>query len=167
MNTQYIYADASFDKITGIAILGMAIFKSTLEHESFSVQESELIISEIKEKNNIRAEIKAVLSAFDYCLQNTNKFSNRIIYSDCMSVHNLPGRRRGLELQSYMSKSKGKVLTNADLYQDFYKKYEELNPQLIWLKGHRSKEKMISIPEKHFSDLDKLVRKKLRETRKR
>jgi ribonuclease HI len=154
----YIYTDASFSKSHEVAVIGYAIFNSTEEHESVPLAKLKLNISQIQENNNIRAEITGALMALRSCPKNKMVF----LYSDCQTTCNLLSRREKLERTNYISQSKNQILANADLYQEFYRLYDLIRPEIQWVKGH-SKNKLTQI-EKNFSHLDKEVRKYLRKT---
>jgi len=63
------------------------------------------------------------------------------VYTDCQNILGLESRREKLESNNYKS-SKGKLLNNHELYQQFYKKIDKLNCTFIKVKGHKpSKEK--------------------------
>ncbi|MBY0386043.1 hypothetical protein K2X05_12870 [bacterium] len=148
----YIYSDASYDKQTQIAILGYLFFKTGKE---------QIELTEIKETNNIRAELRGVLLALQTCLL-TAKGLKVVLYTDCQTVSGLLERRQRLEHSAFISKSKKKPLANADLYKEFYKIYDLIQPEIVWVQGHTNKQKA-SLIEKNFSTLDKAVRQRLRQ----
>ncbi|MES2769898.1 MAG: RNase H family protein [Bdellovibrionota bacterium] len=138
-----IYTDASFSKTHGLAVIGYMI-------------SDKLTILEIKESNNIRAEIRGVITA----LSAAPKSASVTLYTDCQTVAGLIGRRDKLEKTNFISQAKQTPLANADLYKEFYKIYDQLHPEIIWVKGHTSsKDTKI---KKNFSTVDKEVRKALR-----
>ena len=138
-----IYTDASFSKTHGLAVIGYMI-------------SDKLTILEIKESNNIRAEIRGVITA----LNAAPKSASVTLYTDCQTVTELIGRRDKLEKTNFISQTKQTPLANADLYKEFYKIYDQLHPEIIWVKGHTSsKDTKI---KKNFSTVDKEVRKALR-----
>lgn len=155
-DTFYIYTDASFSKEHGIAVIGYTSFVNSREHETTLASEKSVFLSEIKESNNIRAEIQAVLAAIDSCAVG----SSIVLFTDCMGIKNLSSRRRKLESQNFISRTKNKKLTNADLYQRFFSLCDSHNLDLRWVKGHSSDTS--SRVQKNFSFLDKQVRRFLR-----
>jgi ribonuclease HI len=168
-DTVYIYTDASFSKSHEIAIIGFACFSSTLEHESVPLMDIGITLSQVNEGNNIRAELRGAIAALEACLIACPKREQVILYTDCQNIIGLPERREKLERTSYISQSKNKPLANTDLYQEFYSLCDQINPQLIWIKGHTSvanysTESTKNRIQKNFSYLDKEVRKFLRTT---
>jgi len=82
------------------------------------------------------------------------------VYTDCQTVTGLIDRRDKLEKTNFISQTKQTPLANADLLKEFYKIYDQLHPEIIWVKGHTSsKDTKI---KKNFSTVDKEVRKALR-----
>ena len=158
--TVYIYSDASFSKNFGIAVIGFALFRTQDEHNTIHLQDIETTLFEIKETNNIRAEIRGALAALEVCPMGKEV----ILYTDCQTIVNLPSRRKKLVQKNFMSESKGCELANADLYREFFALYDLKRPEIIWVKGHSSKRR--TDIGKNFSHLDRLVRRKLRERTK-
>jgi ribonuclease HI len=156
-DTIYIYSDASFSGLHGIAFIGWFIFKGDQEHNNLQVRNAKLNLLKIREVNNIRAEIRSVITS----LQDLKKDSNILLYTDCQAICGLISRRSKLEQSNFISKSKNQALANADLYKEFFSIYDKYNLTLHWVKGH-SAGKNLSRVQKTFSYLDKQVRKMLR-----
>lgn len=159
-DTVYIYTDASFSKDHGIAIIGSVLFLSTEEHDKFllsELSESKISILEIKETNNIRAELRSAIHALQAC----SKANRVLLYCDCQTICDLPRRRKKLEQTSYISQSKNRPLVNEDLYREFYLIYDHIKPEINWIKGHSSGQNLDKI-QKNFSHLDRAVRRNLR-----
>lgn len=152
MHKIYIYSDASFSKKHQIGVASYIILddKGNLKEEkSFS----------LKEKNNIRLEFIALIKALKSLEPKKN--IEIIVYTDCKTITDLLSRKEKLETRDFKSKNTGKVLSNKDLYEEFFKLYEKYKPTINWIKGHQSK-KNKSIVQENFSRVDKLSRKKLR-----
>ena len=120
--------------------------------------EIELNLVIASEINNIRAEIKATLMALKACPKNRNV----VLYTDCQTTCGLISRRTKLEQTNFISQSKQQPLANADLYQEFYLLFDQIKPEIHWIKGH-SPDKNMNHIQKIFSHLDKATRKKLRD----
>ncbi len=153
----FIYCDASFSKIYQIAIVGSLFFKNNNEHQFKLSTEAHTILIQIREINNIRAEIKGVILALQDCPQARHV----VLFTDCQTISELINRRSHLEKTNYISKSKNVELANADLYRQFYLLYDQFQPEINWVKGH-SKKSIQTHQQKHFSYIDKMVRTKLR-----
>lgn len=153
----YIYCDASFSKIYQIAIIGSLIFKNNNEHQFKLSSEAQSKLIQIREINNIRAEIKGVILA----LQSCPREKHIVLFTDCQTLSELIRRRPHLEKSNYISKNKKAELANADLYKKFYLLYDQIKPEIFWVKGHSEKSNA-TLQQKHFSYIDKMVRSKLR-----
>ncbi|WP_169704001.1 ribonuclease HI [Candidatus Kuenenia stuttgartiensis] len=115
---------------------------------------------------NTRLELQTLLWALEsLTLENGNKASEKrdfiTIYTDCRTAVDLPGRRRRLEDVYYLSKRKGSVLRNADIYKSIFALYDEFLPKLVWIKGHTPKKDRVGVHQ-IFSEVDRLVRNHLR-----
>jgi len=159
-----LFSDASFSKEHGLAVLGSGFMSdSESERENGSPENFETAfqvgLTTISEKNNIRAEIRAALFGLSRCSQG----SKVILYTDCKAVSELPGRRKNLEGKNFRSLSKNDSLANADLYKGFFKVFDALDLEIVWVKGH-SKSHQRSATEHIFSKLDTAVRRELRKT---
>lgn len=163
----FIYSDASYSRQAGLAVSGYLLFRSEIFHEKSISTDTEISTDVFKEINNIRAEILGVLRALKNFneLKKKEKFSTDkidiILYTDCQTIVNLPARRQKLEENEFISSRKKKLLANADLYREFYLIYDELNPNIIWVKGH-SKNITMDPVLRNFQFLDRAVRKSLR-----
>jgi ribonuclease HI len=155
--TIIIYCDASFNKMHNVAVVGFAIFEGIKLHETTPLSELEIQFNVIDETNNIRAELQGAILALEHC----PKMSNIILFSDCHAVTKLPERRAKLEKQNFISQGSGKKLSNADLYQKFYKLYDSFDLTIHWVKGHSANKNNDKI-QANFSFLDQQIRKKLR-----
>lgn len=155
--TLYIYTDASFSKSHDLAVMGYVVFKNKLEHELADVSKLHVNINSVKEKNNIRAEVKATILALNSCPTG----SNVILFSDCQTVVGLPRRKEKLIASKFIGR-KENILNNADIYQEFYKESDRVQLIIHWIEGHISKDKK-NKSHNIFSSVDKKVRRKLRE----
>lgn len=118
----------------------------------------------MKEENNVRIEIKGIIQALENLKTQKHKEDEEIVlFTDCISVINLLGRRAYLEANSYFSKKNKGILANADIYREFFILFDLIKPKLIWIKGHAPKSEHNTI-QKNFSYIDRLVRKELRKT---
>jgi ribonuclease HI len=187
LDPTYIYCDASFSKIFQVAVVGSLIFQNEHDHQHISAAEAKINLTQIRETNNIRAEIKGVILALQTCQTDdqteyqedgqTNyhtdgqKQSNKpnhcqtkqpvILFTDCQTLSELMRRRKHLEKTNFISKNKNTELANADLYKEFYLLYDKIQPEIHWVKGHTEKSSQTA-QQKNFSFVDKEVRLKLR-----
>jgi len=82
------------------------------------------------------------------------------VYTDCQNILGLESRREKLESNNYKS-SKGKLLNNHELYQQFYKKVDKLNCKFLKVKGHKPSKEKDNIDDL-FTLVDRASRDELR-----
>jgi|LGOV01.1.fsa_nt_gb ribonuclease HI len=70
-----------------------------------------------------------------------------IVVTDSQNIIGLPARRDRLERNDYCSK-KNTRLNNYELYQDFYRRIDQLDCELVKVQGHQA--------SKHKNDIDRL-----------
>ncbi len=157
-DTITIYTDASYSRSHSLAVLASVVYQNENEHEEIPLSDKKINLLQIKESNNIRAEVNAALFALRTCTRD----SKIQLYSDCRTLIELPRRRKKLEALNFISQSKKTPLANADLYKEFYKLYDTFHLELIWLKGHTAKKKQTKL-QKNFSHLDNVAREHLRQ----
>ena len=149
MQKIFIYSDASFDKKHKIGVAGYMILNNTNQIiKTFHVHE----------ENNNRVEFRSVIEALNSI---TNFDAEITIYTDSKAITNIIDRQKELETRNFISKRSNKILSNADIYKEFFELYKNLKPKLVWTKGHCPKENRNEI-QNNFSIIDKLVRKELR-----
>lgn len=163
----FIYTDASFNPSEGLALSGFLFFANEIAHQSSTILDSSIETQSFKVKNNIRAEIIGA----NHCLKRLIDEIKLIgidaknleinLYSDCQTLTNLLIRREKLTAKNFISGKTKAELANADLYKIFYLMYDELKPNIFWVKGH-SKSENQSLQQKNFQIIDRLVRKELR-----
>ncbi len=84
-----------------------------------------------------------------------------ILYTDSQNILGLQGRREGFEQNDYRSK-KNKRLNNYELYQAFYRMIDQLDCELVKVRGHQVSNQKDGI-SKLFTLVDRAARKALRE----
>lgn len=158
----YVYSDASFNNKKKLGVLGFIIFKNEKDHISSNFENAFIKTLKVEEENNVRVEIRSVIAALNTV---DKEYSNRNIgiklFTDCNSIINLINRRDNLEASNYIGKKSKSVLRNADLYKEFFKLFDKLKPEMIWVKGH-TQQKERTLMASNFSLIDRLVRKELR-----
>jgi len=83
-----------------------------------------------------------------------------IIYTDSQNIINLPGRREQLERKAYRS-SKNRLLSNHELYQEFYRLTDLLDYELVKVHGHLASKQKDDI-DRLFTLVDRASRQALR-----
>jgi len=86
--------------------------------------------------------------------------SRVIVYTDSQNIIGLPGRRDRLEQNDYRSK-KNRRLSHCELYQEFYRRVDQLDCEFVKVHGHRVSNQKDDI-DKLFSLVDKVSRHALR-----
>ncbi len=69
-----------------------------------------------------------------------------VVYTDSQNIIGLPSRRERLEAREYYSKN-NKRLNNYELYEDFYRISDQIDFELVKVRGHQvtsQKMKLIS-----------------------
>jgi len=157
----YIFTDASFDPKSKRGICAFLVVTESeqtcrttpIEFESFS------------QTNCTKLEIESIIMILEkICKGSLPKDSH--IFTDCKTVVDLPARRQGLEQKNYVSKGSGKILKNAAIYQKFFALVDQTNPNISWIKGHKSKKDRSEFDE-YFAHVDTTARKLLRQTIKK
>ncbi len=157
--THYIYTDASFAHQQKTACIGFLVFRDQKSHAANIFANATLHTSIISEKNNIRAELRSFILAVNSV--NSDPENKLTVYTDCQAISALLSRREKLQNADFKSLGSGKMLSNADLYQEFFALNDSVNWQIIWLKGHKAQGDR-TCDDKNFRYLDQCVRKSLR-----
>ncbi len=84
-----------------------------------------------------------------------------IVYTDSQNIIGLPARRERLEQKDYRS-SHNKLLKNHELYQEFYRLTDQLDCELVKVRGHQVSKQKDDI-DRLFTLVDRASRKALRE----
>jgi len=86
--------------------------------------------------------------------------SNVIVYTDSQNIIGLPGRRERLEKREYRSKN-NKRLNNYELYEEFYRITDQLDFELVKVRGHQATSQKNDI-DRLFTLVDRASRNALR-----
>ena len=167
----YLFSDASFDPdlqigVGATLVLDQIAWTEHSQSSQYSIQ-TKLIYSESISQVELTTALLVLNQLKSSCLHlhsETHPKAEVTLFTDCMAIKNLPSRRTRLESCNFQSAKTKLPLTNAQLYRDFYKIYDELSLNVLWIKGHspirkRTKEQQV------FSEVDKTARKHLREYR--
>ena len=87
--------------------------------------------------------------------------SKVIVYTDSQNIMGLQGRRDRFEQNDYRSK-KNKRLNNYELYQEFYRMIDQLDCELVKVRGHQVSNQKDEI-DRLFTLVDRASRNALRE----
>ena len=86
--------------------------------------------------------------------------SKVIVYTDSQNIMGLPGRRDRFEQNDYRS-MKNKRLNNYELYQEFYRMTDQLDCELVKVRGHQASNQKDDI-DRLFTLVDRASRNALR-----
>jgi ribonuclease HI len=86
--------------------------------------------------------------------------SKVIVYTDSQNIMGLQGRRDRFEQNDYSSKN-NKRLNNYELYQEFYKMIDQLDCELVKVRGHQVSNQKGDI-DRLFTLVDRASRNALR-----
>ena len=86
--------------------------------------------------------------------------SKVIIYTDSQNIVGLPGRRERFEQNDYRSK-KNRRISNYKLYQEFYRITDQLDCELVKVRGHQVSNQKDYI-DRLFTMVDRASRNALR-----
>jgi ribonuclease HI len=153
----YVYSDASFSQKHNIAVIGAAIFRTSHAHDSLAIENANLQIEQIDERNCIRAELRSAISALKSCVTGAHVK----MFCDCQAIVELPSRKQRLESLDFMSQRTKQALANADLYRQFFAILRQIHLEILWVKGHAPSQAGNHI-QKNFSYLDRRIRQTLR-----
>ncbi|SMG66217.1 RNase HI [methanotrophic bacterial endosymbiont of Bathymodiolus sp.] len=83
-----------------------------------------------------------------------------VVHTDSQNIIGLPGRRERLEKNEYRSKN-NKLLNNYELYEEFYKISDQIDFELVKVRGHQVTSQKNEI-DKLFTLVDRASRNALR-----
>ncbi|MBI9069856.1 MAG: hypothetical protein JEZ09_21365 [Salinivirgaceae bacterium] len=120
---------------------------------------NDININQFENTTSTKLEIQNLIGALKHVPTTAQKIN---IYTDSQNIITLPQRREKLELNNYYSKN-NKLLSNHDLYKEFFILSDLFKIELIKVKGHKPKSKKNTIDE-IFTLVDKASRKSSRNT---
>ena len=117
-------------------------------------------IKRFEKTNSTKLELQTLL----WALNDIRPYKNEVIvYTDSQNVIGLLKRRERLEKNNYLSKE-NKLITNHQLYQEFYKVTDHLNCQFVKVSGHKRLNQKDYI-DQLFTLVDRASRNALRKNR--
>ena len=134
------------------------------------VNEKELSIDSIRSQVKVKSfENKSStileLQTLIWALADLKGASRKVVvYTDSQNIIGLHRRRYRLEQNDYRS-AKNKLLNNHELYREFYKIMDQLDCELIKVKGHLPSKQKDDI-HRLFTLVDKASRKALKDANK-
>lgn len=84
-----------------------------------------------------------------------------IVYTDSQNIIGLPERRTRLEQNNYRTRN-NKRLNHYELYQEFYRVFDQVNCEFVKVKGHKTSNQKDDI-DRLFTLVDRASRNALRD----
>ncbi len=153
MNCVRLFTDGSVHAQSGVGY-GAYLFVS--ENDSL-LKPLKPVVKRFEETSSTRLELQTLLWALDTIGPSNGKI---YIYTDSQNIISLPERRDRLEQHDFKSK-RNKLLSNHELYRQFYTKVDVLDLELIKVVGHLSSGKK-SETDRLFTLVDRAARAALR-----
>lgn len=132
-----------------------------------TVSEAGLSLEELKARVQVKrfeqtSSTKLELQTLLWALSEIQELSRKVIvYTDSQNLTGLPARRERLEQADYRS-NQNRRLNNYQLYQEFYRLTDQLDCQLVKVRGHQAVKQKGDI-DKLFALVDRASRHALRE----
>ena len=151
-----LFTDASVNvrsKIGYGACLAVSKGAQAMDLESTRVK-----VKKFENTSSTKLELQTLLWALAEIAGGSRKV---VVYTDSQNIIGLPGRRNRLEQSNYRSK-KNMLHKNHKLYREFYKCMDQLDCELIKVKGHQVSVQKDPI-DRLFALVDRASRKALKE----
>lgn len=156
MNEIKVFTDGSVNPQCKIGY-GAYLLIDTPEHSLQSLEKS-IKTKRFEQTSSTKLELQTLL----WALTEVSTVNSKIIfYTDCQNILSLQDRRKRFEGSQYMTK-KNKLITNHELYKEFYRLTDLLECSFVKVKGHKLVHEKDNI-DKIFTLVDKASRKALRE----
>lgn len=141
--------------------IGYGAYLAVYEHEvSLDWLEKRIKVKRFDDTSSSKLELQTLIWALEEIQGSSRKV---VVYTDSQNIIGLLGRRNSLEQNDYRSR-KNKPLNNHKLYRKFYKIMDQLDCELVKVKGHLSAMQKGEI-DRLFTFVDRGSRKALKERR--
>ncbi len=125
---------------------------------SFNSLRSRVKVRRFEHTSSTKLELQTLL----WALSDIQALGSKVIvYTDSQNIMGLQGRRDRFEQNDYRSK-KNKRLNNYELYQEFYRMIDQLDCELVKVRGHQISNQKNDI-DRLFTLVDRASRNALRE----
>lgn len=156
MDKLLLFTDGSVNTQVNV---GYGAYLAVCEHEILlDGLEKRVKVKRFDDTSSTKLELQTLIWALDQIQGSTRKV---IVYTDSQNIIGLLGRRNGLEQNNYRT-GKSKLLNNHKLYREFYKIMDQLDCELVKVKGHLSSIQKSDI-DRLFTFVDRGSRKALKE----
>ena len=156
MDKLILFIDGSLNTQANI---GYGAYLLVNEHElSLDSSWASVKVKRFENTSSTKLELQTLIWALDE-IQSTGKMID--VYTDSQNIIGLPGRRGRIEQNNYRSK-KNRLFNNHELYREFYRITDQIDCELIKVRGHLSSIKKNGI-DRFFTLVDRASRKAMRE----
>ncbi len=115
-------------------------------------------VKRFEQTSSTKLELQTLL----WALSDIDELGGKVIvYTDSQNIMGLQGRRNRFEQNGYRSK-KNKRLNHYELYQEFYRMTDQLDCELVKVRGHQVSNQKDDI-DRLFTLVDRASRNSLRE----
>lgn len=155
MKIKYIFCDGSLNPKNKIGYGAYLVLEDELAY--CDDLKSKVIVKRFEDSSSTKLEIQTFL----WAIKEPDLYDGEIfVYTDCQNLVELENRQERLEKNNYHS-SKGKLLSNSELYKEFFLLREKYSITFIKVKGHKKNSLKDEI-DKIFNIVDKASREALR-----
>ena len=119
-------------------------------------------VKRFAQTTSTKLELQALLWALSDIQESGCKV---LVYTDSQNIIGLPARRERLEQRDYRSNN-NTLLKNHELYQEFYRLTDQLDYELVKVRGHQVSKQKDEI-DRLFTLVDRASRNALREETRR
>ncbi|MBT3812487.1 MAG: ribonuclease H [Gammaproteobacteria bacterium] len=132
----------------------LAVFDRKLSLESLK---KKVKVKRVEQTSSTKLELQTLL----WALSDIQTLGcHVVVHTDSQNIIGLPGRRERLEAREYYSKN-NKRLNNYELYEDFYRISDQIDFELVKVRGHQVTSQKNEI-DKLFTLVDRAARNALR-----
>ena len=155
MNELNLLIDASVNPKTKVGY-GAYLFVSDIQDSPGQLRD-QVQVKRFENTSSTKLELQTLLWAFENIPKTASKI---LIYTDSQNIKGLLGRRQRLKKNNYRSK-KDRAFNNAELYQQFYRRADQIDCEIIKIKGHKKSVQKNNI-DRLFTWVDRTARSALR-----
>ncbi len=162
MSGALLFSDGSVNTKSGIGY-GAYLLVKNLDTTSLEASKNNIQIKRFNSTSSTKLELEALIWALEKVMPQLSRFNSELtIYTDSQNIVGLPNRREGLEQNNYYSRN-NKRLANYLLYKKFYQLSDQLNFELVKVRGHKALSQKNEI-DQYFALVDQAARRAMRES---
>ncbi|MEO9871743.1 RNase H family protein [Ekhidna sp.] len=155
----FLFVDGSADPKLKI---GCGAYLPVNENElRLDSKSAQVKVNLFRETSSTKLELQTLIWALTEIRESSRKI---VVFTDSQNIIGLLKRQKRLEQSNYHSKT-GKLLKNHELYRKFYEIMNQLDCELIKVKGHLSSMQKDDM-DRLFTLVDRASRKALQDVKK-